>query len=142
MTKADRELVILVGMPGSGKTTYCQTVLTDYVRISQDDGPHTYHGVLRQLGELIFCDESRIVIDRTNPNRHQRHEFAAIAHQAGYRVKIVYFDIPEGTCLKRIRSRSGHPTLRADRMQKAMATYRANLTVPTAEECDELVIVR
>jgi predicted kinase len=76
MNKKNRVLVILVGMQGSGKTHYCQNKLSAYVRISQDDGPRTYPGIVRRLHELLMERVPKIVIDRTNPMRAQRKEFA------------------------------------------------------------------
>ncbi len=127
-------------MQGSGKTFYCNTVLPGYERISQDEGPRTYPGVLLRLQELLRRGVPHIVIDRTNPMRRQREQFTALARAAGYRVKIVYFDVPVETCRARILSRKGHPTLAADRMHAAMARYTSNLNIPTPEECDELII--
>ncbi len=142
MSRTAKELIILVGMPGAGKTTYCKGTLPDYVRVSQDDGPRNYRGILHRLADLVGRGVSRIVVDRTNPMRHQRDEFVSLAHGAGYRVKIVYFAVPEETCRERILLRPTHPTLKADRIEKTMASYRSNLTVPTAEECDELVMMQ
>jgi predicted kinase len=141
MGNEDREVVILVGMQGAGKTHYCRIVLPDYQRISQDEGPRTYRGVLLQLDRLLHEGAPRIVIDRTNPMRSQRREFAALARAAGYRVKIVYFDIPMAICRERIRQRKTHPTLGQDRMNEAIAQYVSRLDIPTAEECDELIMV-
>ena len=46
-------VVILVGLQGSGKTHYYYTVLADYTRVSQDEGPKRFEAVLRHLGELL-----------------------------------------------------------------------------------------
>jgi hypothetical protein len=47
MMRDEREVTILVGMQGSGKTWYCKKALPDYIPISQDEGPRTYQGVVR-----------------------------------------------------------------------------------------------
>jgi predicted kinase len=141
MSQEFREVVILVGMPGAGKTFYCLTVLSDYKRISQDEGPRSYSGVIRRLQELLRQGVPRIVIDRTNPMRRQRAEFGALARAAGYRLKIVYFDVPAETCRERIRKRRDHPKLASDRMHEAMARYTSDLNIPGPDECDELVIL-
>ncbi len=141
MSKAVRELAILVGMPGAGKTTYCEQALEDYERISQDDGPHSYPGVLRKLEELIVRGAPLIVIDRTNPRRYQRDEFASRGRAAEYRIRIIYFDVAVETCRERILKRAGHPTLAPDRMLAALARYSQDLNLPSPEECDELVIL-
>lgn len=142
MSSERREVVILVGMQGAGKTHYCRTELSAYERICQDEGPRTYSGVLNRLKELLAAGVPLIVMDRTNPARYQREEFAALARGAGYRVKIIYFDTPVEICRERVRSRKGHPTLAEDRMNEAMAMYASRLEVPKAEECDELVVVK
>ncbi len=136
-----RELVILAGMQGSGKTHYCGTELKNHERICQDEGPRTYSGVLHRLKELLEKGAPKIVIDRTNPARYQREEMMSLARAAGYRIKIVYFDIPEEICRERIRQRKAHPTLTESRMNEAIALYRSRLDIPTPEECDELVII-
>lgn len=142
MPQNGREVVILVGMQGCGKTYYSKTALPDYQRISQDEGPRTYPGVLRKLEDLLREGASRIVIDRTNPMRYQREKFAGLARAAGYRVKIVYFDVPEKTCREQILKRKEHPTLTEDRMDQAIARYVSALDIPTPEECDELIVRR
>lgn len=65
MPKEERELVILVGMPGSGKTYYCQHLLGDHSRISQDEGPRRFEGIVRKLQEMLTEGVRAIVIDRT-----------------------------------------------------------------------------
>ncbi len=135
------EVVILVGMPGCGKTTYCRAALPGHARISQDEGPRSFDGVLRRLGEMLAAGAPLIVIDRTNPMRRQRARFTAVARRHGYRVRIVHFDVPEETCRQRIAARTGHPTLAAERMAEAIARYKSVLDVPAAEECDELAVL-
>lgn len=142
MNEKNRVLVILVGMQGSGKTHYCQTKLSAYVRISQDDGPRTYPGIVRRLHELLMEGVPTIVIDRTNPMRTQRKEFAEMAKAAGYYLRIVYFDVSEEICRNRILCRKNHPTLAEEKMEQAISTYKSRLDVPQAAECDELIVIR
>jgi predicted kinase len=141
MSQRNRELVILVGMQGAGKTCYCEKFLRDYERISQDEGPRSYQGIVKRLRELLLEGAPRIVIDRTNPMPEQRKAFAEMAKAAGYYVKSVYFDVPVEICQERIRNRKGHPTLPADRMKEAIAMYQSRLNEPKPDECDELVVI-
>ena len=137
-----KELVILVGMPGAGKTHYCQAALGDYTRISQEAGPRYFPRLLRAYERLLARGVERIVIDRTNPAGEIRRMFADLARAAGYRVKIVYFDVPRNVCERRIGYRQNHPTLKADKMHQAIGRYEKYLDVPTEDECDELIIIR
>lgn len=138
----ENELVILVGMQGSGKTYYCRTMLPDHYRLSQDEGPRTFPAVVKRLEALLAEGVAKIVIDRTNPRRDQREIFARLARRAGYRVRVVYFDLARDVCRRRIESRSGHPTLAPQDVDGAIARYLQDLSAPTAGECDELAIVR
>lgn len=136
-----KEVVILVGLPGAGKSTYCQSVLAEHVRISQDEGPRTFPGVLHSLEQLVQAGVERIVIDRTNPLRHQRDLFAQVARTHGYRVRIIHFDVPRSLCEQRILARKDHPTLDASRMHQAFDRYEQCLDIPTPQECDNLVTI-
>lgn len=138
----DRELVILVGMQGCGKTTYCHESLSGHARLSQDEGPRRFEGIVAALRKMVERGEPRIVIDRTNPLLHQRQVFTDLARQAGYRARIIYFDIPAEECIRRIEARTDHPTLDPASMHYAIARYREHLTVPDASECDEVVVIR
>jgi predicted kinase len=136
-----KEVVILVGMPGAGKTHYCLTELAEHVRLSQDEGPRFFAGVFRRYLQLLEGGVERIVIDRTNPMAAQRARFVAAARQHGYRVKIIYFDVPHPLCQERIRDRTSHPTLDAKRMDQAIHHYLDKLDVPKKEEGDALIVV-
>jgi predicted kinase len=136
-----KEVVILVGMPGCGKTHYCRTALPDHVRLSQDEGPHHFESMLARCRQLLEAGAERIVIDRTNPMAGQRAQFIAAARQHGHRTKIIHFDVPRQLCEQRIRDRTGHPTLGAKSMDQAIDRYLAMLNAPREEECDELVVL-
>ena len=140
--KAMKELIILVGMQGCGKTRYCQTVLTDHCRISQDEGPRSFDGVVRRLGGLLESGTERIVIDRTNPLRDQRERSADLARACGYRVRIIYFDVPREICEQRIQQRRDHPTLSPEKMKQALDRFDSVLEKQTEEECDKLMVIR
>jgi predicted kinase len=94
------------------------------------------------LEELLREGAPRIVVDRTNPMRYQRRQFAEFANAAGYRVKIVYSATPVEVFRERIRNRKGHPTLAPEKMLAAMAQYDSRLEISGLEECDELVVIR
>jgi predicted kinase len=136
-----KEVILLVGMPGAGKTHYCLKAMPEHVRLSQDEGPSHFAGVFSRYLQLLETGAERIVIDRTNPMARQRARFVAAARQHGYRVKIIYFDVPRLLCQQRIRDRTGHPTLDARRMAQAIDRYLATLDVPREDEGDELVVL-
>jgi len=137
-----KEVVILVGRQGAGKTWYCQTALPEYKRISQDEGPRRFGSLFRHYCDLLESGVEKIVIDRTNPLRWQRKRFADLAKSHGYRVKIIYFDVPRSLCERRILERKDHPTLKPEKMADAIDHFESVFEMPQADECDELVIIK
>jgi predicted kinase len=137
-----KEVVILVGRQGAGKTRYCLTSLLHHTRICQDEGPRDFERLFRRYERALEAGVERIVIDRTNPTSQRRTLFADAARARGYRVRIVYFDVPRELCERRITGRGNHPTLTLDKMHQAINAYESRLIVPTEDECDELVIIR
>lgn len=106
-----KEIVILVGPPGSGKSTYCSTVLSSHYRISQDDQGKTEHW--SNFNKALSLGKS-IVIDRMNFNKEQRDKYlnaALLSSSAPYKTKIVVFHVPANTCLVRCNKRQDHPTI-------------------------------
>ena len=137
-----KEVVILVGMQGAGKTHYCEHYLPAHMRICQDEGPREFDRLFRRYERAVEEGVERIVIDRTNPTRTKREQFARAGRAGGYRVRIVYFDVPREICERRITDRRNHPTLSVEKMHQAIGAYMFRLEVPAEEECDELVVIR
>lgn len=84
------EAVILIGIQGSGKSTFCRERFFDtHVRLSLDmlkTRPR-----LRALMKACIAVEQRFVIDNTNVLRSERREFIDAAKAAGFRVVGYYF---------------------------------------------------
>lgn len=104
------ELVILIGPPGSGKSTYCAQELGSHFRVSQDDQGKEGH--LKIFIAAISRKEPKIVIDRMNHLRYQRERYAKPALEAGYSVKYVRLQADYDLCLSRIAKRENHPTIK------------------------------
>lgn len=106
------KLIVLVGPPGSGKSTYAQKFNLDFsispVRISQDDQGKDGH--LKLFQKAIDFKDS-IIIDRMNFDKKQRERYIKPAKEAGYEVEIVVFHVPRKTCFSRIMARENHPTI-------------------------------
>jgi len=121
----DRKLVILMGMPGSGKSTFYQTHLKPlgYTYISQDE-LKTKDRVLTALKKAVLTGKP-IAIDATNPTRAGRAEYINVARANGYTVDIIYL-VRNGEEANKLRS-TPVPNI-------AYNMYFSRLDVPTAEE--------
>jgi len=87
------EMIIFIGIPASGKTTfYAQRFLATHVRVSMDL-LRTRH---RENAFISAClsTRQRLVVDNTNPARSDRARYIEAARGAGFRV-IAYFFEPD-----------------------------------------------
>lgn len=105
-----KEMIILVGPPGSGKSTYCKDYLYgSHVRINQDSLGS------RHMCQLVAetCLESGIdvVIDRCNINKHHRAPFIKLAKQYGYVIKAICLNTDPKVCEDRVVARQNHETI-------------------------------
>lgn len=89
-TTTTTELVIIVGPPGCGKSTYCHQHLPNHVWVNQD--------TLRTRAKCgvavsdALARRKSVVIDNTNPNKATRAHWLSFASK-GITVRCVYFDV-------------------------------------------------
>lgn len=131
---AAKEVVLLVGAQGSGKTTWCRENLPGYVRFSQDEQGPKAHFLLFQ--EAVERGEPLLVVDRINGQRPQRQRYLDLARQHGYRTRIVWLNVDRTVCLQRCRARSDHPTLKPEDAERAIALFSRTFQTPSRREAD------
>ena len=104
------KMIILVGFPGSGKSTWASH-LTDYVVINQD----TLGNRQRCIDQTKRClkDGRSVIIDRTNINRKQRSIWTNIAKEFKIdKIECIELRIKPELAIERITKRENHPTIK------------------------------
>ena len=133
-------VVLAIGLPGSGKTTWFRRrgvtpLSSDLLRniLFDDVEEQRYQGlVFSTLRSLL---RARLIarmpwnyVDATNLSVHERRQWIKMAKSFGYEVQAVFFDVPLEVCLERNRSR--------DRMvsEEVMRRMAEKLKPPVFEE--------
>jgi predicted kinase len=127
------ELVVVVGLPGSGKTTLVGALLAEgRVVVSKDHWPHARRRDQRQLRvvEEHLAAGRSVVVDNTNASVERRAALLALAHRLGVPARAVFVDTPFEVCARRNQARTG----RARVPEVGLRAFAAILQPPTVEE--------
>ena len=104
------DLVVLIGVPGSGKSSFVQQrYAATHVHVSKDlmksarDKNERQH---KLVGEALAQGRS-VVVDNTNVTRADRAPLVQIARRHGARAIAFFFDAPAKECVARNAVRLG-----------------------------------
>ncbi|XP_074587896.1 transcription factor bHLH140 isoform X2 [Curcuma longa] len=107
-------VVILVGAPGSGKSTFCDDVMAaarrPWVRVCQDIIANGKQGTKAQCitsASAALEEGKSVFIDRCNLEQAQRADFVRL-RKVQVDVHAVVLDLPAQLCISRSVKRTGH----------------------------------
>jgi len=135
-----QRIVILVGLPGSGKSTYLErlgvtSLSSDAIRLllADDVSNQTIHGrvfsTLRHLvRQRLAIGRPVTYVDATHLTRRERRPYVKIAQKYGCQIEALFFDVPLEVCLERNRARARVVP------EDAMRMMAAKLEPPSLDE--------
>jgi predicted kinase len=110
-------IVVLVGLPGSGKSTYVEqlgagVLSSDTIRklLADDETIQTIHDRVFQTLRYLLRHRLELrrpvtYIDATNLTPQERRPYIGIGKTFGCTLEAVYFDVPLAVCRERNRAR-------------------------------------
>lgn len=130
------EVIILMGVPGAGKSSLTHEIPGNYTIINQDS-----------IGNRKDCEMAMkralsqgksVIIDRTNINRSQRKYFLDISKDYGAINYCIFLDFPPLECIERIKNRKVHETLpsstKEEKIIEVVNKFNKTLELPDYNE--------
>lgn len=131
--KRPKSVIILMGAPCSGKTTFCADKLPEYTRVTQKE--LSDRSPFQIFQEMLENDVREIVIDHLNQSVKLREKFLKLAKQKGYSTTIIWLQTPGDVCKERIENEKYSSTER----KTALSYFFQCLESPTLAEADKII---
>lgn len=123
-------LILMMGLPASGKSWFASKLASKYNVISQDEIRS------REACERLVRPGNLTIIDMVNALVENRKKWKQLA--MADTTAIVYFDASEKQCQQRAQWRFAHPTLPPHRAHGVIQSFAKQMQPPTLSEADSI----
>ena len=139
--KTPIKFIMLVGLPGAGKTTFTELFMTNCMNIkvvNQDMmGRSACEGAL-----LKYIKDSDItILDRVNSTKQDRRGWIENASLPPQNCLCIFLSTPKFICLDRAKARTNHPTIKKGGGQRIINDIDSKFEVPSKDEGFSDVII-
>lgn len=125
----EKTLAILMGIQGSGKSTFYRTYLAqDFVRVNLDTLKTRHQEKL--LVDKCLAEGKSFAVDNTNPTKEDRQRYILLAKQAGFQIIGYFMESKLQVCMERNDRRKGKEKIPA----MAIAATSNKLEMPSYDE--------
>ena len=133
-----KTLAIMIGLQGSGKSTfYMRALKAEFVRVNLDTLKTRARE--KQLVEQCIQNGDSFAVDNTNPTKEDRARYIVPAKAAGYRIVGYFMESKLQECIKRNAGRTGNARV----PDYAIAATSNRLQMPSYDEgFDQLYFVK
>lgn len=137
------KVVLLSGIPGSGKTSLVKRSFPDFTWINQDNHNGFKEDTVKEFKQALE-EKKNIVVDRCNHTVKQRSLWMNLAKEAGYEeISCIYIKGNPEECIKRVMERQNHPTIKdlpEEKVTEIVNRFSNEFQVPTLDEGFEFIL--
>lgn len=131
----EKRLILMLGLPGSGKTTYVrntlvpqgmQVVSPEAIRLAYG---HSFYAPLEPIVHATALLQGRqhmlqgysVVVDECNCRARHLAKWKHMAERLGYAASCIYMDTPKGVCIRRRLATPDFPLEVVERMNNDLS---------------------
>lgn len=128
--------VMLMGLPGSGKSTFALTLAasapSEWTLVNQD---RMGKKKCISLAGSNTGKKKRVILDRCHPTESERREwYDVVGSPSRDDIALVYFAASVDTCIERVKRRTNHETIPEGKGERIVRCVAKTLQAPTDEE--------
>jgi predicted kinase len=129
-------MILLVGLPGSGKSTFAnllaQAMPYKFDRVNQDELKTRKQCI--KFAKQALDQRKCVIIDRCNFDESQRQTWYDLAKSNNVAVHGIILHVPIKLCIQRCQKRQGHETIKGEDAKKVVDIVNNKLKLPSHAE--------